>query len=202
MGSRHLGLSDAEMSCLKRETRASPAAEWRTRSQGSVKTSPRPANARSDRRVDLDDSRAPIVQRNLDVHKRAIAAVNAGDVPRELLAPGFRIEGHMSAVTDYVYRGPVGWGDWVNDLFEVFADGARYQVEEIVATGTDFVVAALCIAGRGARSSMPLEFRWVCITWFSAGLIARAVGYASRREALAALTLSNEHLTGGPQPGR
>lgn len=128
-------------------------------------------------------------QRNLDLHARAVAAVNAGEVPADLLAPGFRLENRVSAVTDYEYHGAAGWRDWTNDIFEVFARDAVYAVEEIVAASEDFVVACFCIAGTGARSGMPLEFRWTGVTWFSDGKATLAVGYPDRAHALKAVGL-------------
>ncbi|HXR29115.1 MAG TPA: nuclear transport factor 2 family protein [Solirubrobacteraceae bacterium] len=128
-------------------------------------------------------------QRNVEVHDRVVEAVNAREVPEDVLAPGFRMENRASAATDYTYYGARGWNEWMSDLFESFADGARYAVEEIFAVGDDFVVAAFSVIGRGARSGQPLEFRWAGVTWFRDGKAIRAVGYTSRREALEAVGL-------------
>jgi hypothetical protein len=126
---------------------------------------------------------------NLAAHERAVAAVRAREVPEEILAPRFWMENRVSAVTDYVYHGAMGWRDWMNDVFEVFAEGALYEVEEVLAKGDDFVVAKYRISGEGARSRMPLELRWVGVTWFRNGKLTRAVGYRNRREALEAVGL-------------
>jgi ketosteroid isomerase-like protein len=137
-------------------------------------------------------------QGNLEVHERAIAAVRAREVPEEILAPRFCMENRVSAVTDYVYHGAMGWRDWMNDVFEVFAEDAVYEVEEVIADGDDFIVAMFRIAGHGARSRMPLELRWVGVTWFRNGKLTRAVGYRSRRQALEAVGLERS----GPAPPR
>ena len=92
-----------------------------------------------------------------------------------------------SSVSDYTYRGESGWRDWMEDLFEEFAGKPRYELEQIVATGDDYVVAEYCIRGRSARSGKPLAFRWTGVTWFARGALTRAAGYASRREALEAV---------------
>ncbi len=126
-------------------------------------------------------------QRNLEVHRRVVEALNGREVPERLLAAGFTMENKVSAVTDYEYRGAEGLRDWMNDVFEVFAQGARYEVEEIVEVGEDHVVAAFCISGRGGRSTLPLEFRWVGVTWFRNFRATRAVGYATREQALRAV---------------
>jgi hypothetical protein len=126
-------------------------------------------------------------QRNIDVHDRAVEAVNAREVPEDILAPEFRMENHASAVTDYVYYGARGWREWMSDLFESFAEGARYGVEELLAVGEDFVAARFFVVGSGAGSGEPLEFRWAGVTWFRNGKAIRAIGYTSRREALNAV---------------
>ena len=129
---------------------------------------------------------------NLAVHERAVTAVRSREVPEDILAPLFSMENRVSAVTDYAYHGAMGWRDWMNDVFEVFAEGALYGVEEVIAEGEDFVVAIFCIAGEGACSRMPLELRWVGVTWFRSGKLTRAVGYRSRREALEAVGIHTD----------
>jgi hypothetical protein len=126
-------------------------------------------------------------QQNLQVHERAVEAVRLREVPEEILAPRFYMENRVSAVTDYSYHGAMGWRDWMNDIFEVFAEDALYEVEDLIAQGEDFVIAMFRIAGLGARSRMPLELRWVGVTWFHNGKLTRAVGYRNRHEALAAV---------------
>ena len=130
-------------------------------------------------------------QRNIELHDLGVAAVNARRVPEDLLAPDFRLENRVTAVTDHTYCGATGWREWMSDLFDVFSDGARYEVEEIIADGEDFVAAMLCVPGRGARSGLPLVFRWAGVTWFEDGKATRAVGYATRREALQAVGLAD-----------
>ena len=125
-------------------------------------------------------------ERNIELHGKVVAAVNAREVPSDLLAPGFSMAHHTSAATDHTYRGPQGWRDWMHDLLEEFSDDARYEVEELVAADEDFVVANLRVAGRGVHSGDPLEFRWAEVTWFRDGKATRAVGYTSDNEALLA----------------
>jgi hypothetical protein len=142
-------------------------------------------------------------QRTIELHEAAVAAVQARRVPEEILAPGFRMENRVSAVTDYSYHGAMGWRDWMNDVFEFFVDGADYAVEELIAASEDFVVALFCIAGIGALTKMPLEFRWAGVTWFRDGKAIRAAGYPTRREALQAVGLdqAGRPLEASDQPG-
>ena len=97
-------------------------------------------------------------QRNIDLHRRLAAAINAREVPEELLAPGFRMENHVTAAVGEMYYGAAGWREWMSDLFEVLGEEARYETEEIIADGDDFVVTTLRIFGRSAHSGMPLVF--------------------------------------------
>jgi ketosteroid isomerase-like protein len=145
----------------------------------------------------IDEGRAaavraadPLAQRNVDVHRHLVEAVRAGGMPDELLAPNFRIENHASAATDHIYYGAKGLRELVRDLFEIFAAEPRSGVEEVIAASKDFVVATFSVVGLGAHSRKPLEFRWVGVTWFRNGKASRAIGYASRREALEAVGLA------------
>lgn len=124
-----------------------------------------------------------------EVHALLVKAAQARVVPAWLLAPGFRMENHATAVTDYAYHGAHGWREWMEDLFEEFVDGARYELEEVIASGEDYVAATFAIRGRAARSGEPLQFRWAGVTWFARGLATRSVGFTDASEALASVGL-------------
>ena len=79
----------------------------------------------------------------------------------------------------------------MSDLFEEFADGARYEVEEIVADREDFVVAMVRVVGRSAHSAKPLILRWASVMWFHNGLATRIAGYANRDRAVEAVGLGS-----------
>jgi ketosteroid isomerase-like protein len=125
---------------------------------------------------------------NIDLVYRAIDAVNAREVP-DFLATDFRIEGVNTAVTDRTYVGPEGWREWMDELCEAFGEGARHEVDEIVAEGDDYVVAVASFVGRGAASDAPLQLRWVGVTWFRDGQVTRSSGFLTKREALKAVGL-------------
>ncbi|HEY4896459.1 MAG TPA: nuclear transport factor 2 family protein [Solirubrobacteraceae bacterium] len=144
----------------------------------------------------IDEGRAaavraadPLAQRNIDVHSHLVEAGRAREVPDQLLAPNFRIENHASAATDHTYYGAEGLLELASDLIEIFAAEPRWGVEEVIAASKDFVVATFSIVGLGAHSKEPLDFRWAGVTWFRDGKASRAIGYASRREALEAVGL-------------
>ena len=65
-------------------------------------------------------------------------------------------------------------------------EGARYEIEEILADGEGFVVARVRLVGHGARSGAPVALRWVAVAWIHDGKMTRSAGYLGRREALEA----------------
>jgi ketosteroid isomerase-like protein len=131
---------------------------------------------------------------NIELHERGIEALNAcvlsDELAEETLAPGFRIENAATAITDKTYYGAEGVREWVRDIFEGFDEDARYELEEILADGDDFVVARVRLVGHGARSGAPVELRWVAATWYEDGKATRSAGYLRRSEALEAVGLS------------
>ena len=127
-------------------------------------------------------------QENINLLYQLADALNAREVP-EFIAPDYRLDNVTTAVTDKTYVGPDGWREWMRELLGAFADGARFQVEEIVADGDDYVVVISSLVGRGATSDAPLQLRWVSAVWFRDGQITRSVGFPRRREALEAVGL-------------
>lgn len=118
-------------------------------------------------------------------------ALNSGVVPDGLLAPGFVMINAATAVTDDTYEGAEGVARWRRDILGAFDAEARFDFEEIVATGEDCVVTMNRIEGKGAASGAPLLFRWAAVLWFRDGQLTRAVGYLRRSEALAAAGLAS-----------
>jgi ketosteroid isomerase-like protein len=125
---------------------------------------------------------------NVDLVHRAVGALNAGDVP-ETIAPDCRLENVNTAVSDKTYLGVEGWREWRRDLFGAFAEGARLQIDEVVADGDAYVVVITSLIGRGATSDAPLRLRWVNAVWFRDGQMTRSAGFLSRAEALEAVGL-------------
>lgn len=126
---------------------------------------------------------------NVELVRRGAEAINARELPEGLVTADVRMENVSTAVTEKTYLGAAGVRDWMNDFFDAFGEGARYEVEEIVAVGDDFVVAVNRFVGSGLRSGAPLVLRFPSVTWIRDGRIARAVGYATRRKALEAAGL-------------
>jgi ketosteroid isomerase-like protein len=101
-----------------------------------------------------------------------------------LLAPGFRIDNIVTAVTDKTYVGAAGYIEWYDEIADAFAEGMRFEIEAIIADRDDFVVARLAFVGTGVRSGAPLRLPWIGVSWFQDGKLARCAGYANRHEAL------------------
>jgi ketosteroid isomerase-like protein len=133
-------------------------------------------------------------QENVELHERTVAALNARDISDELaveiLAPGFRSENAATAVTDKTYYGAEGAREWVRDIFDGLSEDSRFETEEILADGGDFVVARVRIVGHGVRSALPVTLRWVGVVWCREGKVTRAAGYLRSREALKAVGLA------------
>lgn len=124
---------------------------------------------------------------NVDLVRRCVAAVNERAVPDEI-APDFRMENVATAVTDRTYYGREGFREWIRDFFDVLDEEARHEAVPI-ESGDNYVIAKLRIVGRGAGSGAPVDLRWYGVMWIRDGKVTRAVGYASRREALRAVGL-------------
>ena len=137
-------------------------------------------------------------QENVELFRRLTAVAEVANVPEEaeslltpLLAPEYRVEAVVTAVTDKTYYGTAGCVEWFNDLSDAFAEGVRYEVEAIIAHGDDFVVGRVAFVGTGARSGAPLRLRWITVTWFHDGKATRSAGYANRHDALKAVGLED-----------
>jgi ketosteroid isomerase-like protein len=126
---------------------------------------------------------------NVAIVRRLNDAINSGAVPPELLTDDFELRNATTAVTDATYFGYEGGLQWRRDLFDV-VDEARLEIDEVLATGPDYVVVANRLVGRGSSSGAPFDLRWASVFWLRGGQVARTVGYNTRRAALEAVGLS------------
>ena len=129
---------------------------------------------------------------NVELFVRLHAALNAREAPEEMYAPDYRLENLDTAVTSKTYRGANGMREWMSDHFDTFGDGARLEVEKVIADGDDYVVGRVGLKGTGAGSGAPLHLRWINVIWFDDGKAARAAAYGSRAEALEAVGLTEQ----------
>src|SRR6187397_1069813 len=112
---------------------------------------------------------------NVEVVRRLVDARNADAIPRDLFTPDFEIRNAVTAVTDATYIGYEGALQWRRDFFDG-VDDARYVLDEVLATGADYVVIANTLVGHGSSSGAPVELRWVSVLWFRDNKICRTVG--------------------------
>jgi hypothetical protein len=98
-----------------------------------------------------------VSQESIELFHRITEAANAPAMAEQalgpLLAPDYRIENIVTAVTDKTYYGVAGCLEWFDEMSEAFAAGARYEAEAIIADGEDFVVGRMAFVGTGARSA-------------------------------------------------
>ena len=125
-------------------------------------------------------------EENVAIARRLVEAVNQDALPRDLLTPECEIKNATTAVTEATYHGYEGALKWRSAFFDVVED-ARFEIEEILATGPDFVAFGSRIVGTGSSSGVPVNLRWASVIWVQDGKIARAVGFNSRRAALEAV---------------
>jgi ketosteroid isomerase-like protein len=123
-----------------------------------------------------------------EVSRRLAEAINAREVPDDLIAPDCRFENVRTAVTDKVYVGPAGVREWMNDFFDVLDQEATFEIKEI-ARGDDYWVGICRFVGRGSQSGAPLEIRWASVNRIRGGKVTRGTGYPTVREALEAVGL-------------
>lgn len=132
-------------------------------------------------------------QENVEAFRRITEALNASPTDPSMVEPllhsGYRIDNIVTAVTDKTYYGAAGIVAWFSDMADAFASGVRWEMEAVIADSRDFVVARMAFVGTGARSSAPLQLRWIAVSWFRDGRATRSVGYANRHEALKAVGL-------------
>jgi ketosteroid isomerase-like protein len=127
-----------------------------------------------------------VSEENVEVVRRLIDAVNANDVPPDLMTDDVELKNAATAVTEATYIGYEGALKWRQDFFDVVED-ARYELDAVLAIGDDYVVIANSLVGRGAASGVPVDMRWTSAFWFRDGKICRAAGFNTRAEALKAV---------------
>jgi len=127
---------------------------------------------------------------NIQAVQRLVEGINENEIPRGLITDDFELKNATTAVTDATYIGYEGGLKWRQDMFDV-VDSARFVLDEVLATGDDYVVIANSFVGRGASSGAPVDMRWTSVFWFRDGLICRAAGFNTRAAALEAVGLDD-----------
>jgi len=123
---------------------------------------------------------------NVELVYRYETALNEREVPDDLLAPDFVMVNAQAAAIDGTYQGAAGVIQWTRDIFDTMGSDSRFFVKRIVLDENDLVVATVGIEGTGARSELPIDFRWAAVFRCAGGRLTRVVGYLQLDEALKA----------------
>ena len=128
-------------------------------------------------------------QENVEVVKRAIAAVNARDIAAYLACCTLDIELHTPTVAlTGVYEGPAGIRRFFEDV-EDAAPNFRLNLERVCAIGSDQVLAFLDITASGRASGLPAGTPTANVYELVDGKVRRVRIFADRQQALEAVRL-------------
>jgi ketosteroid isomerase-like protein len=135
-------------------------------------------------------------QENVEIVRRAIGAMTqdaADDEARaasvQRLAAGIEFEEDPRFPEARTYRGRVEVLSYFNDFVSQFKHYV-FDVEDLLASGTDDVLCYLHTHGRGKGSSAEFDVRAGWIFTVREGEVVRIRAYLDRREALEAVGLS------------
>ena len=101
-------------------------------------------------------------QENVDLVRRMteVANITPADASlfEPLLAPDYRIENTVTAVTDRTYYGAAGCVEWLNDMSDAFAAGARYEIETTLLRATTSLSRAWPSWGKAHALALRFDF--------------------------------------------
>jgi ketosteroid isomerase-like protein len=132
--------------------------------------------------------------RNIELHRRAVAAFNTRDVEQFIAFCDPEIEVH-SAVTATVYHGHDGVRRWHRDLSEAF--GGEVQAEpEAYFDLDEHTITFHVLRGRGQHSGAEVTEHFAHVHTWRNGLIVQFRAYAHQHDALEALGVADD----APEP--
>jgi ketosteroid isomerase-like protein len=123
---------------------------------------------------------------DLDLVTRWAEAVGRGDLAEELWAPDLEIVNAQGWALEATYHGHEGLRRWWIDLAEAFSDFAM-EVLEVTPVDDERVLTVQRFIGHFRTTGIQFDAPWASILTIRQGKIQRAVGYMSKRRALAAL---------------
>jgi ketosteroid isomerase-like protein len=103
--------------------------------------------------------------------------------------PEIEFTSRFTAVEGRTYRGHAGWADYLADADLVFED-FRIMVEEFITAGPETLISVQRVQVLARGSGAHLDQRAFAVQEFRDGKVLRMRTYASRREALEAVGLS------------
>lgn len=115
--------------------------------------------------------------------RRWVSGFARADVAPELCTDDIHVENFDEAFTGGPYDGHEGLKQWWADLEEMF-DEPRIEFENAIDLEDGRVLTFQRMIGRFKITGIDLDLPWAAIMTTRDGKVARAVGYASRRQAL------------------
>jgi ketosteroid isomerase-like protein len=136
-----------------------------------------------------------VSERNIDLHRRLVAAINAKDSDAfiALCDPDIEIHPTIAAVSGAVYHGHDGVQKWRGDIQEAWGDEFRLEPEAYFDLG-DQTLAFYLARGRGTQSGLEIGAPHAHVCRWSDGLCVYYKGYPDKRDALVDLGLSEDAL--------
>ena len=133
-------------------------------------------------------------EEQVEIVREHVDAVGHGDFPRALSFFDPHVVVDMSRIahapgTEYAAFGPEGVADYMRRYAGTFED-YRYEVERLTDLGSGAVLAAVTETGRGKGSGVPVNRSFAALYTVIGGKIARATLFATERDALEAVGLS------------
>lgn len=128
---------------------------------------------------------------NLEVARRWFAAMAEGNQNVELWHPECLIENAEGWVIETTYSGRDGARRWWNDLAEAFTD-LRVFLDDAVPIDSERVLTTQHFKGRFRTTGIDFHGPWASILTFRDGLVIRATGFMTERQARRAAGLGVE----------
>jgi ketosteroid isomerase-like protein len=132
---------------------------------------------------------------NVELHRRAIAAVNTRDIEAfvALCAPEAEFQSVFAAVGGAIYRKPEGMRRWFRDVEDTWADGLRIEPHAYFDLGERTLLSHV-LHGRGRRSSIDTAMPVAHVFTWREGLFVHWKSYLHKEDALRELGVSEHEL--------
>src|SRR5579862_3979776 len=128
-------------------------------------------------------------QENLEVVRRAVAALNARDLDGYLACCTPDVELHIPEVIGGVYEGPKGIRRFLTDVADAAPD-FHIDIQELKAVGGDQVLAPIQTASHGRASGISMATTQTNVYDLLEGKIRRIRIFSDHQQALKAVGLA------------
>jgi ketosteroid isomerase-like protein len=134
-------------------------------------------------------------EQNVELHRRAIEAFNAGDVEAFIALGDRQVEFHslMTTPGGTTYHGHDGVRRYFGDPEDAWGGDFRIEPEAYFGIG-EYTLAFLMAHGRGSQSGAPVEMPQTQVARWRDGLCVYFKAYVHREEALKDLGVSEDAL--------